>query len=172
MTDYTIREVTVDDAARLVAYLTGLAYEPDVPVLWTPERAKKLTVEQEREVVQHYTEQSNSLFVLAEVGDQMIALGNVSGGTRTVNRHNAELGISVHKDWRGQGVGTAMMQSMMDWARQNPILTRLELEVFAHNARAIYVYEKLGFKREGVRQRAYLKDNTYIDTLMMALLLD
>jgi RimJ/RimL family protein N-acetyltransferase len=49
-------------------------------------------------------------------------------------------------------------------------LHRIDLEVFAFNPRAIHVYEKLGFKREGVRREVLLLEGTYHDSIVMGLL--
>ena len=49
---------------------------------------------------------------------------------------------------------------------------RVELEVYASNARAIGMYEKWGFQREGIKRRARKLDDVYDDIIVMALLLD
>ncbi len=46
----------------------------------------------------------------------------------------------------------------------------LELEVFADNARAQHVYEKLGFVQQGIRREVFLKDRRFVDSIMMSLL--
>jgi L-phenylalanine/L-methionine N-acetyltransferase len=63
-----------------------------------------------------------------------------------------------------------LMRAMMDWCEANPQIKRLELEVFSENARAIHLYEKVGFTREGVRRVAALKAGRFRDIVMMAVL--
>jgi putative acetyltransferase len=82
------------------------------------------------------------------------------------------LGISVRKDWCDRGVGTALLRAAIDHARAGGVVKRIELAVFAQNARAIHVYEKLGFRHEGRRRNAVLKNGRYLDDLIMALLLE
>jgi RimJ/RimL family protein N-acetyltransferase len=65
-----------------------------------------------------------------------------------------------------------MMTRVIEWATQNPVIRRLELEVFTTNERAIHVYEKFGFQMEGCKRRAYYKDGDYVDAYVMALLLE
>ena len=60
-------------------------------------------------------------------------------------RHTADVGIFVHTDWQGKGVGTALMQTVLDLADNWLMLVRVELEVFTDNVKAIHLYEKLGF---------------------------
>ncbi|WP_199153153.1 GNAT family N-acetyltransferase [Chromobacterium sp. ASV23] len=80
----------------------------------------------------------------------------------------AELGIGVAADWQGQGVGTLLMQEAMALADNWLGLRRIELTVFADNARAQALYRRFGFEREA-RLRAYaLRDGAYHDVLAMA----
>ncbi len=86
-------------------------------------------------------------------------------------RHTAVLGITVAKEWRGQGIGRRLMKEAIEWARGTGILTRIELHVFARNAVAIALYESLGFVVEGRRRNAVIRDGESIDDCVMGLLL-
>ena len=83
-------------------------------------------------------------------------------------RHTADVGIFVHTDWQGKGVGTALMQTVLDLADNWLMLLRVELEVYADNERAIALYEKMGFQREGLRRMATVRRGRYIDEYSMA----
>lgn len=83
-------------------------------------------------------------------------------------RHVAMLGISVASEAHGQGVGRALMQAVCDYADQWAQLLRLELTVFVDNARAIRLYERFGFVREGTHRGYALRAGQYIDVLSMA----
>ncbi|MBE2271835.1 MAG: GNAT family N-acetyltransferase, partial [Anaerolinea sp.] len=82
------------------------------------------------------------------------------------------IGISLAQNWRNRGIGTAMMQFVIDWCRANPVVHRLELTVFSNNPRAQHVYEKVGFQHEGIRKEAYFKHGEYLDGILMAMLFD
>lgn len=88
--------------------------------------------------------------------------------------HVARLSVEVHPAHQGVGVGRAIMERMVAWVRggRGSGVTRLELNVFADNTRAIRLYESLGFVCEGVH-RAKLRraEGGYRDDLTMALLL-
>ena len=72
------------------------------------------------------------------------------------------------KEWRGRGVGAALLEALLEWAAASPIIERVCLEVFATNDRAIRLYEKLGFVEEGRRQRDIkLGPGRYVDTVAM-----
>ena len=79
--------------------------------------------------------------------------------------------MDVDRDWRGRGVGTALVRAAIDWARGQG-LHKLCLEVFPHNAAGIAMYAKCGFVEEGRRVRQMRRANGEIwDTIVMGLLL-
>ena len=86
-------------------------------------------------------------------------------GRRT---HAAEVGLGVHDDYIGKGVGTALMGELIDAADNWLGIKRLELTVFTDNARAIRLYEKFGFEREGILRAFAFKAGAYVDALGMA----
>ncbi len=83
-------------------------------------------------------------------------------------RHCADFGIFVDKNCWGQGVGSALMEQVLDLADNWLRLVRVELTVDFDNERAIHLYEKYGFEREGVQRKACIRDGEYIDLIMMS----
>jgi RimJ/RimL family protein N-acetyltransferase len=86
-------------------------------------------------------------------------------------RHVGRLGMGLLPGWRGRGLGRRLAEAALAAAHAGGI-ERVELEVFASNAAAIALYERLGFVREGVRRRARLLDGAYDDVVLMALLVE
>ncbi len=78
------------------------------------------------------------------------------------------VGLYVHTDYQNQGVGTALMKVLLDLADNWLMLVRVELEVFADNERAIHLYEKLGFEKEGLLRMTTVRDGRYVDDCKMA----
>ena len=76
--------------------------------------------------------------------------------------------MGVHKDYRGQGIGTRLLGATLDAAEKYG-LERVELEVYTSNTRAIRLYEKRGFITEGVKKKARKLDGKYYDIQVMAL---
>ncbi len=83
-------------------------------------------------------------------------------------RHAAELGIAVHDDWQGQGIGAALLDAALDLADKWLNLTRLELTVYIDNEPAIALYRKFGFEVEGTLRNYSFRDGAYIDVYAMA----
>jgi RimJ/RimL family protein N-acetyltransferase len=164
----TIREATPLDAMRVLGYVRLVLGEPEIDFILSPEEFH-LTVEQERLVLDRYHSLDNCVYFIALADEMVVGALHCQGGSLRAQRHLSRLAISVHPDWRDRGVGTALMRQAIAWARASLIVTRLELEVFTRNTRAIHVYAKLGFQEEGVRRRAVYRHGQYHDLLMMAL---
>lgn len=82
-----------------------------------------------------------------------------------------ELFIYIHQDFQNLGLGTKMMKKAIELAKERGF-HRIGLTVVADNLRAIKVYEKVGFKKEGIaRETFYGDDNRYHDEVEMGLLL-
>ena len=81
----------------------------------------------------------------------------------------ADVGMAVAKEWRGRGVGTALLDAAIEWARERG-MHKLCLGVFAHNEAAIGLYRKLGFVEEGRRVAQYRRSNGELwDSIEMGL---
>jgi RimJ/RimL family protein N-acetyltransferase len=81
--------------------------------------------------------------------------------------HGGTLGMGLLPEWRGKGLGAALLHDTIEAARTFG-LKRIQLGVFETNVRAAVLYRKFGFEDEGVRRKAVLIDGVFIDEIMMA----
>lgn len=108
----------------------------------------------------------NSTGLVAVLDGQIV--GN-AGMNRLVGRriHSANIGMGVHDDFTGCGIGSALLGALVDTADNWLAIKRLELTVYVDNARAIALYEKFGFETEG-RLRAFgFRNGKYVDAFTM-----
>ena len=107
------------------------------------------------------------LFIVADTG---AVIGSALLRRKPVARlgHCADLIISVHDDYRGQGVGTALFGALIEAADNWLGLLRLELTVNADNAAGLALYRRFGFVIEGRLIGDVLRDGAYIDSYAMA----
>lgn len=95
-------------------------------------------------------------------------------GSSGINRfsgrraHACGLGIGIHDDYQGKGIGTALMHEMIDAADNWLDIRRIELTVFTDNAAAIRLYEKFSFVKEGIFRDFAFRNGRYTDVLAMA----
>jgi L-phenylalanine/L-methionine N-acetyltransferase len=83
-------------------------------------------------------------------------------------RHVGQIGMGVRDDWQGKGVGSALMQAMIDLADKWLNLSRLELEVYTDNEPAIHLYKKFGLITEGTHYQFAFRDGVFVDVYAMA----
>jgi RimJ/RimL family protein N-acetyltransferase len=99
--------------------------------------------------------------------------GRVAGATAlelysAERRHTGELGYWLGSDYWGRGIATAVCAGMTRHAFEHFGLIRVQAEVYGPNAASIRVLEKCGFQLEGVRRKAILKGETYLDATVYA----
>jgi RimJ/RimL family protein N-acetyltransferase len=95
-------------------------------------------------------------------------------GLHSVDHPNGstELGIAVgERTLWDQGYGTETMGVLLDFAFGELRLHRVYLHVFAGNARAIHVYERLGFRLDGVEREAFYRHGQHHDVHLMSILI-
>jgi ribosomal protein S18 acetylase RimI-like enzyme len=82
-----------------------------------------------------------------------------------------ELGMAVAREWRGRGVGSALLGAAIEMARDEG-LHKLSLDVFPHNVQAIALYLRFGFVEEGRRVKHYRRASGELwDSIAMGLIL-
>ena len=82
-----------------------------------------------------------------------------------------EVGMAIAREWRGRGVGSALMEAAIEWSRERG-LHKLSLGVWPHNAAAIALYRKYGFVEEGRRVKQFRRQSGELwDIVEMGLLL-
>jgi putative acetyltransferase len=100
--------------------------------------------------------------------DRMVGQAGLFRNENPRRAHAAGIGICVHDDWQGKGVGSALFAALMDLADNWLGLRRLELGVFADNARAVALYRKFGFEVEATERADTFREGSYIDAYRMA----
>jgi RimJ/RimL family protein N-acetyltransferase len=165
-----IREATPDDAEQILTLTQGVLAEPNIDVPFAPEEYH-FTIDEARKLIASYAASDNSLLLIAETDGEIMGILRCVGGNYHSTRHAVELGSTVRRDWRGKGVGSALLERAIAWAKGATIVKRIEVHVYARDTGARRLYEKFGFVVEGKRQRVVCHHGVYLDDLVMALLL-
>ena len=108
-----------------------------------------------------------AVFVAEAEDGEIVGRLSIARDQHPASRHVADLGLMVAASHRRQGIGRALLEAAADWAREHDV-RKLELHVFAHNDRAIRLYEQFGFEREGFRKGHYRRGDEYVDAILMA----
>ncbi len=110
--------------------------------------------------------------LVAEVEGRVVGSAGLHVEPAARRSHVGGIGMGVHDDFQGRGVGTALMEAIVDLAFNWLGLRRIELTVYADNAAAVHLYEKFGFAIEGTARRYALRNGDLVDAYHMALLRD
>jgi ribosomal protein S18 acetylase RimI-like enzyme len=156
--EFAVRQASPDDARGMAELFAAVAAERDGIATEPP-------VDIDQRTVQFADSVASS--VIAAADGQVIGMIHVDA-----SRHGfGEIGMLVDRDWRGRGVGSALIQGAIGLARQQR-LHKLSLEVFAHNTAAVALYRKCGFLEEGRRTKQYRRASGELwDTIIMGLAL-
>jgi RimJ/RimL family protein N-acetyltransferase len=119
--------------------------------------------------VQHNINDGWPHFIALNEEEKIIGWCDITSLDRPIFAHVGSLGIGVLADYRGQGVGEALIRAALQQAKIKG-LTRIELTVFENNKPAIALYEKIGFAVEGIHKNKSRIDDQYANHLSMALL--
>jgi RimJ/RimL family protein N-acetyltransferase len=108
---------------------------------------------------------------VAAIGSQIIGWCDIIPYPEPGFTHVGRLGMGLLPDYRGRGIGTRLLSACLN-RTQTTALEKIELQVFADNAAAIALYQKLGFQTEGCKHRGRKIDGQYQDIMLMALMLE
>jgi putative acetyltransferase len=86
--------------------------------------------------------------------------------------HVARLGMMVHAEFQGHGVGSALMEAAIDLAENWLNISRIELECYTDNAAGRALYQKFGFEIEGILRDYAFRDGRFVDAYLMARIQD
>lgn len=112
----------------------------------------------------------HSNWLVARDGDALVGFATAIASPVARLRHVVRFEVMVAKSARGSGVGKALTEGIVSWARHNEPTTKLSLAVFDDNERAIALYRSLGFVEEGRRPAEYReRDGQFRGDVLMAL---
>jgi putative acetyltransferase len=82
--------------------------------------------------------------------------------------HTGWISLVVHDEFHGRGIGTVLLKLILDSADILAGLSRVQLNVFVDNERAIALYRSFGFRIEGRHESFACRDGAYVDAFTMA----
>ncbi|WP_227521514.1 GNAT family N-acetyltransferase [Bacillus alkalisoli] len=165
MSKIDIRTIKVEDAPRLLHHMKIVLSEGK-NLLISPKEFHMTTVDEEIWIKSNI--EKNNFTIVAEKDGEIVGLLNANRGTKVRVEHLCSFGISIQEKYCNQGIGSKMITRLLEWAKQDEKIEKVYLEVFAENERAIHVYEKFGFKKEGIKEKHIkFEDGSYADEYLM-----
>ena len=164
--DFIVRPADPSDAEALTQLAEEVSSEPEAWLISADGEWR--SVGDERRYLKAVRKYPHAAVFVAERNDGAI-VGRLSlaRDTHPASAHVADLGLMVAKAARRTGVGRALMEASVEWARASGV-RKLELHVFPWNEPAIQLYERFGFEREGFRKAHYSRAGQDVDAILMA----
>ena len=167
--DLVIEKARPEDSAELLNLLNTIGGETDN--LTFGAEGVPVSVEEEAAFLTSLEHSTSSVMFVAKKNGRIVGNASFNGTTRERLKHRGEFGISVSKSEWGHGVGSKLLEAVIDFARNTAYAEIISLEVRQDNVRAIRLYEKYGFEKIGSFP-GFLKINgEYIDFDLMNLYL-
>lgn len=162
----SVREARAEEAPLLAAAERAIALVPG-RLASRPDEIVDLAV---RQMIVGLNENRRGLFVVAERGGELVGHAFLEPLPLAVTAHVVRLTIAVHEGHQRQGIGKALMNELLCWARSDARVEKVELQVRSSNEAAVALYRSLGFVEEGRKtKRLKIAPNQYIDDIYMAI---
>lgn len=168
---FLIREGSEFDSGPVYHYKNKVFKETE----WLLQAWDDFETDPEREslFLRRFQQSPNSLILVAFEEAEVIATLSLFGGPYRRTQHVASLGLGVLKGWWGQGVGRSLVEMSLNWAERNVLISKVNLQVYHTNERAISLYEQFGFEVEGcLKGDVRLDDGSEVDLMLMGLSVD
>lgn len=166
MTKYLIREARKEDAEKILRYTKIVGAQTNN--LTFGGEGIDLTIEEEENILEHISNSDKSIFLIVCLEDEIIGVGNISAKSSKRTKHKAMVGITVKKKYWRMGIGSKLMESLIEFAKEAK-LEIIELNVRSDNQGAIHLYEKFGFIKTGVFPADFKINGKYYDSDYMIL---
>ena len=159
-----IKEAKPEDAAKLIEYTKLVGAQTD-NLSFGKEGAGD--IHEVEEFIKRISSDSKSVMYFAWKNDNIVGCANISGMKRRMS-HRANFAISVAKSEWGSGIGSALLEKCISFAKDKGIEI-INLDTRSDNFRAISLYKKFGFIKIG-QMPAFSKINgEYMDADLMYL---
>lgn len=160
MKKYLIREARKEDAEKVLLYTKVVGGQ--TKNLTFGSEGVDLTIDQEENLLESIHNSDKSIFLIVCLEDEIIGVGNISQKNKKRMDHKAALGISIRKEYWGQGIGRDLLAKLIEFSRESG-LEIIELTVRSDNDRAINLYKKFNFKKTGTIPLDMKIDGEYFD---------
>lgn len=169
--EITIRYPTKEDLNAMWEYINTLSKERT----FISFQGEQITLENEERFLNSFLEKianKKAVQLLIIYDGKIIGISDIMMRER-IEKHIGVLGITIANNFRGQGIGTILMETVIDEAKRNlPELEIITLSVFANNNLAKKLYKKFGFIEYGILPNGVKLENGYADHVFMYIVVE
>lgn len=169
-TSVRIRKAERTDAEGIIALMDALTYETENLVYGKGDF--KMSVADEIAFMERIDRSDNSAFLLAESDEGLVGFIALVGEAKPKTAHSGTLSMGILRACWGKGIARALLETIIDRARQMRTISKINLLVRDDNHAAIKLYRQSGFQIEGKLVRDFKINGVYYDSYYMGLCID
>ena len=161
----TIGSAEVEDAEEIISFVKQV--DGETSFLMRESGEFNMSLENEEGFIKNKLESNTELFLVAKLNGNVIGTLGFMNNQLKRYKHKGQFGISIKKEFWGNGIGSKLIETLLVWADSVGI-GKISLEVDSNNLRAISLYKNFNFKEEGILEKdKYLGNGVYIDSIVM-----
>lgn len=165
-----IRKAIKEDSEKMAKYKVIIGGESEY--LTFGENELEIDFEKEKQGIESINKKNNSMMAVALFDGEIVGSIVFRGGERSRVKHVGEMGVTVRKAHWGVGIGSFLLQYLIEWAKETVIVRKINLRVRTDNENAIKLYRKYGFEEEGIFTRDFYVNGKFYNSMNMGLLID
>lgn len=163
---FIIRYPVTSDVRAMWEYINKISKEKTFIMF----QGEEISLEYETEYLGKQLQKidkNQSVQLLVFIGDKLVGVAGIEMRDRATS-HEGVFGITIDKDFRGEGIGKKLMEAIMKETKERiPKLRIVSLGVFGDNPRACKIYESFGFVKSGRLPKGILHNGKYVDHVYM-----
>ncbi|EEL55834.1 UNVERIFIED_ORG: RimJ/RimL family protein N-acetyltransferase [Bacillus proteolyticus] len=152
-----IREAKERDAERILDSASKALINAPY-MLSTVEDVKKVRIDAIQKTLKAYHENPNYVQFIAEVDGKLVGAIDFKNGNKEKISHQGAFAMTILPEYRNYGIGRALLETLINWAKNNSKIEKVCLEVMEDNLGAIQLYKNLGFFEEGRKAKGVKLD--------------
>lgn len=167
--EITLRMINPSEVQALLNSMVEIA-ETAPYILMSVENFKNIKIEDEVKWIESYNNDPRSLLIIAQFNNKIVGIIDFKAFKNPKSSHRGSLGISLHHEIRGEGLGELLFNKLLLEAKKIDDLLMIELDVMGDNLQAYHLYKKMGFIEVGRIPKAFKQpEGNYCDDIKMML---
>lgn len=164
-----IRSANVNDLEVIYNIDKGI-YQNDIAFISTYEEWIAEGKKQYLNHLKNIINNEENKFLVAKIDNEIVGYCYAYISSRKRRQHSRSIAMGLSKEARGRGIGKQLLAEVIEWAKNNNRIEKLNLGVLSVNAVAVHMYRSFGFEVEGILEKEYkMEDGTYVDDIYMRL---
>ncbi len=164
-----IAKATKADAEAIIKYLNLVGGESDN--LLFGQNGFHMDVESEEKFIENINSSEKSALFVGKINGKTVCVGSIQSPNRERISHQCDIAVSVKRDFWNIGIGTELMKTLINFAKNTKQIEIIHLGVRADNINAIKLYKKMGFSEIGLYKKFFKINGEYADEILMNLYL-